>query len=115
MTTVASRTRPQHRTAPTLTQASIDRPIDLNWSNIKYLFINIQHNKCAFCERKLAAREDGGAIEHDVEHFRPKNAIKAWKPPSDLERLLMLRQSARDPGQVAAVPHIPGDAGFVMR
>jgi pilus assembly protein CpaC len=38
-----------------------------------------------------------------------------WKPPSDLERLLLLRQSARDPGTVAAVPHIPGDAGFVVR
>jgi len=38
-----------------------------------------------------------------------------WKPPSDLERLLLLRQSARDPGKVAAVPHIPGDAGFVVR
>ena len=38
-----------------------------------------------------------------------------WKPPSDLERLLLLRQSARDPGHVARMPHIPGDAGFVMR
>jgi pilus assembly protein CpaC len=38
-----------------------------------------------------------------------------WKPPSDLERLLLLRQSARGSGQVAATPHIPGDAGFVMR
>jgi pilus assembly protein CpaC len=38
-----------------------------------------------------------------------------WKPPGDLERLLLLRQSARDPGTVAAVPHIPGDAGFVVR
>ncbi len=38
-----------------------------------------------------------------------------WKPPNDLERLLLLRQSARDPGQVAAAPHIPGDAGFVLR
>ena len=38
-----------------------------------------------------------------------------WKPPSDLERLLLLRQSARDPGKVAAMPHIPGDAGFVIR
>ncbi len=38
-----------------------------------------------------------------------------WKPPSDLERLLLLRQSARDPGKLAAVPHIPGDAGFVVR
>ena len=38
-----------------------------------------------------------------------------WKPPSDLERLLLLRQSARDPGRVAAAPRIPGDAGFVIR
>ncbi len=38
-----------------------------------------------------------------------------WKPPGDLERLLLLRQSALGSGQVAAVPHIPGDAGFVLR
>jgi pilus assembly protein CpaC len=38
-----------------------------------------------------------------------------WKPPGDLERLLLLRQSARDPGTPTAVPHIPGDAGFVVR
>ncbi len=39
----------------------------------------------------------------------------AWKPPSDLERLLLLRQSARDDGPAAPVPHIPGDAGFMMQ
>jgi pilus assembly protein CpaC len=41
-----------------------------------------------------------------------------WKPPSDLERLLLLRQSARTPGTAAggtAEPHIPGDAGFLIR
>jgi pilus assembly protein CpaC len=36
-----------------------------------------------------------------------------WKPPGDLERILLLRQSARDPA--AAAQHIPGDAGFVVR
>jgi pilus assembly protein CpaC len=39
-----------------------------------------------------------------------------WKPPSDLERLLLLRQSARGaapPG--TAGQRIPGDAGFVVR
>lgn len=35
-----------------------------------------------------------------------------WRPPSDLERILLLRQSARETG--AAPPHIPGDAGFVI-
>jgi pilus assembly protein CpaC len=38
-----------------------------------------------------------------------------WKPPSDLERILLLRQSARGGVQEAATPHIPGDAGFVVQ
>jgi pilus assembly protein CpaC len=38
-----------------------------------------------------------------------------WKPPNDLERLLLLRQSARGGTQAAATPHIPGDAGFVVQ
>jgi len=38
-----------------------------------------------------------------------------WKPPSDLERLLLLRQSARGGVQAAAAPHIPGDAGFLVQ
>ena len=39
----------------------------------------------------------------------------AWKPPGDLDRLLLLRQSARDTGPAAAASHIPGDAGFLVR
>ena len=39
-----------------------------------------------------------------------------WKPPSDLERLLLLRQSARGaPPPGTAAQRIPGDAGFVVR
>ena len=38
-----------------------------------------------------------------------------WKPPSDLERILLLRQSARGGAQAAATPHIPGDAGFMVQ
>jgi pilus assembly protein CpaC len=38
-----------------------------------------------------------------------------WKPPNDLERLLLLRQSARDGVKAAATPHIPGDAGFLVQ
>lgn len=35
-----------------------------------------------------------------------------WAPPSDLERILLLRQKAR--GTVTAGARIPGDAGFVL-
>jgi pilus assembly protein CpaC len=38
-----------------------------------------------------------------------------WKPPSDLERILLLRQSARRAPPAAVPTHIPGDAGFVVQ
>ena len=42
-----------------------------------------------------------------------------WKPPSDLERILLLRQSARPQADAAAAspapPHIPGNAGFIVQ
>ena len=48
------------------------------WGEIKPVFMQLQYNKCAFCDRLLSA----GRIEHDVEHFRPKNAVKAWPAKS---------------------------------
>lgn len=47
------------------------------WSDVKAVYMRIQHNKCAYCERKLEG-EPYGRIEHDVEHFRPKNGVKEW-------------------------------------
>ncbi len=47
------------------------------WSEIKAVYMGLQHNKCAFCERQLEGVEVG-LIEQDVEHFRPKKKIKAW-------------------------------------
>jgi pilus assembly protein CpaC len=42
-----------------------------------------------------------------------------YQPPSDLERILLLRQIARQPSGSEAtnqpVPHIPGNAGFVVQ
>lgn len=48
-----------------------------SWSKIKPVFMAIQHNKCAYCERRLEG-QPYGRIEHDIEHFRPKNAIRKW-------------------------------------
>jgi hypothetical protein len=47
------------------------------WSDIKPVYMRVQHDKCAYCERKVEG-EPYGRIEHDVEHFRPKNGVKAW-------------------------------------
>jgi len=48
-----------------------------SWSEVKPVYMRLQHNKCIFCERPLAG-EVAGKIEQDVEHFRPKNALKIW-------------------------------------
>lgn len=47
------------------------------WSEIKGAYMKLQSNKCAYCERILAS-EQFGKIEHDVEHYRPKNAVITW-------------------------------------
>ncbi|GLS42700.1 hypothetical protein [Methylobacterium brachythecii] len=50
-----------------------------SWSDVKPVYMRFQHNKCIFCERPLAG-EVAGKVEQDVEHFRPKNALKPWPP-----------------------------------
>lgn len=54
----------------------VDPPAPI-WSEIKTVFMALQNDKCACCERQLS----DATIEFDVEHFRPKNAVLAWPPP----------------------------------
>ncbi len=49
------------------------------WTEVKDVYIELQHSKCAFCEKPLEGR-----IEHDVEHFRPKTTVTLWDIPQDL-------------------------------
>lgn len=49
------------------------------WGEIKAVFMRLQGNKCAYCERELEG-EAVGKIDHDVEHFRPKSNVKPWSP-----------------------------------
>jgi hypothetical protein len=59
-----------------------------SWSLIKKVFMDLQHNKCAYCERKLEGG-DLGKIEHDIEHYRPKSSVKAW-PTAKIKKALKL-------------------------
>ncbi len=52
-----------------------------NWSDVKSVYVRVQHGKCAYCERKLE-EGDVGKIEWDIEHFRPKSSVKSWPPKS---------------------------------
>lgn len=56
-----------------------------SWSQVKKVYMRLQHNKCAYCERLLAAEDFGGAIEHDLEHYRPKNGVPVW-PSEEIAR-----------------------------
>lgn len=58
------------------------------WSQIKQVYTEIQHGKCAFCERQLGNHELA-SIEFDVEHFRPKNAVRPW-PTKEIAQELRL-------------------------
>lgn len=51
------------------------------WGEIKEVYMRLQHNKCAYCERRLAGPPFGD-VEHDVEHFRPKSSVAAWPTAS---------------------------------
>jgi hypothetical protein len=44
------------------------------WGKVKEVFRRFQRDKCAYCERKLGA----GSVEHDVDHYRPKNGVRSW-------------------------------------
>lgn len=48
------------------------------WSEVKSIWSDLQHSKCAYCERRLPALDHGGAVEHDLEHFRPKGEVAGW-------------------------------------
>ena len=58
------------------------------WSDVKEVFERIQHFKCGYCERPMPmpqrrpgdddAERWGGQREYDVEHFRPKGAVRRW-------------------------------------
>lgn len=66
------------------------------WSDVKIVYMRLQQFKCIFCERAMA--EEEGSIEHDVEHYRPKNALKAWRAPKPLATVPHLAGGAADTG-----------------
>ncbi|KXG84234.1 hypothetical protein ATO67_14705 [Agrobacterium bohemicum] len=56
------------------------------WSDVKTVFMDLQHDKCVFCERVLGGKLTGKS-EHDVEHFRPKGRVTNWPYPKRTPKL----------------------------
>lgn len=61
------------------------------WSEIKGAFIELQHHKCAYCERPMA-QGPNRAIDYDVEHHRPKSQTQAWPDAATVQRLKITYQ-----------------------
>jgi hypothetical protein len=55
------------------------------WNLVKAVYWQLQHGKCAYCERCLADPSFGGSIEYDVDHHRPKGAVREW-PTAEIAR-----------------------------
>jgi hypothetical protein len=82
---VTWRTRASTRTQDFVAAGCYDEPSSI-WSEIKIVYMRLQgDSKCVFCERKLES-EAHGLGEQDVEHFRPKKGLKAWRVPAALTK-----------------------------
>lgn len=47
------------------------------WGDIKKVYIDLQHEKCAYCESKMAGADLASKV-HEVEHYRPKSRVRRW-------------------------------------
>ena len=47
------------------------------WGDIKDVYIDLQHEKCAYCETRLQGKVYARKV-HEVEHFRPKGQVRIW-------------------------------------
>lgn len=65
------------RRTTTLVRKGLYQEASTIWSTVKPAFMSLQHNKCVYCERQY---EDAlyGAIELDLDHFRPKSGVQSW-------------------------------------
>jgi len=71
------------RTAVFIANGKYDEKSSI-WSAVKPIYMRLQgESKCAYCEQQLESVDLGKAVQ-DVEHFRPKGSVKAWKAPKAL-------------------------------
>lgn len=81
---------PKWRTKAKTKQAAINKSKKVGkdegiWSEIKDVYMELQGFKCMYCEKPMPSSKTKapkgtaqGKVEYDVEHFRPKNSVKAW-------------------------------------
>lgn len=93
------RTRAAARTAEFVAAAKYSEKSHM-WSEVKAVYIRLQHHKCGFCERLLES-EEFGLAEHDIEHFRPKGRVTPWPLPTSVAAMGLIQ-----------TPVGPGGSGY---
>jgi 5-methylcytosine-specific restriction endonuclease McrA len=76
------------------------------WSEVKGVYMALQHHKCAYCERPMAKGEHAN-IEYDVEHFRPKSRVTPW-PDAQTAKDLRIKYKVRS-GSTRGYPQLAHD------
>jgi hypothetical protein len=94
------RTRAQTRLNQFVAAGRYSEPSGI-WSEIKPVYVELQHSKCGYCEKPLEDA-DFGLIEHDVEHYRPKSRVRAYPPARS--------STSRDPRADLAYDFSTGDS-----
>lgn len=64
------------------TKEKLDGPSHPSWSEIKSVWRILQGHTCAYCQKAMASTS--GAVEADVEHYRPKSRTLKWQGPAGL-------------------------------
>ncbi|HLL53229.1 MAG TPA: hypothetical protein VK447_06780 [Myxococcaceae bacterium] len=73
------------------------------WSEVKGVYMTLQHHKCAYCERPMSKGAHAN-IEYDVEHFRPKSRVTPW-PDEKTAKALRIRYRVRS-GSATGYPEL---------
>ncbi len=74
------RDRAKRRTKKFITAGCYSDKTDI-WGEIKTVYINLQHEKCGYCETKLQGTVLASKV-HEVEHYRPKSSVREWPNPA---------------------------------
>lgn len=87
------------------------------WSEVKGVYVGLQHGKCAYCERRIG-KDPVYAGELDVEHYRPKSEyhLLAYHPLNYAVACIRCNRGLkRDEFPVAGVRMREGDDPAAMR
>lgn len=85
------------------------------WSEVKEIFIEVQHKKCLYCETPLPIAQVGdktmGKGISDIEHYRPKGRVTDWPTKNIIARRKPTYTAKLRAARADGYPHIAHTLG----